>query len=79
MGRADRHGPLSKYCTGLLLPGESKSVEPMAARVASADVSAKHQSLPHFLAKAPWDETELLARVREQVLPLMEKIATIRA
>jgi SRSO17 transposase len=36
VGHADRHGPLSEYCTGLLLPGERKSVEPMAARVAPA-------------------------------------------
>jgi SRSO17 transposase len=25
VGHADRHGPLSEYCTGLLLPGERKS------------------------------------------------------
>jgi DDE superfamily endonuclease len=31
---ADRHAPLKNYCTGLLLPGERKSVEPMAARLA---------------------------------------------
>src|ERR1019366_3619091 len=29
---ADRATPLKSYCTGLLLPGERKSVEPMAAR-----------------------------------------------
>ena len=31
IGHADRAGPLRDYCTGLLLPGERKSVEPMAA------------------------------------------------
>jgi len=30
-GHADRVVPLKNYCTGLLLPGERKSVEPMAA------------------------------------------------
>jgi SRSO17 transposase len=34
LGHADRRGPLRAYATGLLLPGERKSVEPMAARVA---------------------------------------------
>jgi SRSO17 transposase len=34
-GHADRHVPLKNYCTGLLLPGERKSVEPMAARLAA--------------------------------------------
>jgi SRSO17 transposase len=31
---ADRVEPLKSYCKGLLLPGERKSVEPMAARLA---------------------------------------------
>ena len=79
VGHADRHVPLGEYCTGLLLPGERKSVEPMAARVAPAEVGAKHQSLHHFVAKAPWDEAELLASVRAFVLPVMAKTAPIRA
>jgi SRSO17 transposase len=37
-GHADRRTPLKNYCTGLLLPGERKSVEPMAARLAPANV-----------------------------------------
>ena len=32
LGHADRVGPFRSSCTGLLLPGERKSVEPMAAR-----------------------------------------------
>jgi len=35
---ADRVEPLKSYCKGLLLPGERKSVEPMAARLAPDDV-----------------------------------------
>src|SRR3954471_25091155 len=31
IGHADRAGPLRDYCTGLLMPAERKSVEPMAA------------------------------------------------
>jgi SRSO17 transposase len=34
LGHADRVEPLKDYCAGLLLPGERKSVEPMAAIVA---------------------------------------------
>ena len=33
-GHADRVVPLKNYCTGLLLPGQRKSVEPMAAGLA---------------------------------------------
>jgi len=79
IGHADRHGPLTAYCTGLLLPGDRKSVEPMAARMAPDEVGAKHQSLHHFVAKAPWDEAELLTAVRTFVLPKIEKHAPIRA
>jgi hypothetical protein len=31
IGHADRVGPFRDYCTGLVMPGERKSVEPMAA------------------------------------------------
>ena len=79
IGHVDRHGPLASYCTGLLLPGERKSVEPMAARIAPDEVGAKHQSLHHFVAKAPWDEAELLSAVRTFVLPKIAKDAPIRA
>jgi DDE superfamily endonuclease len=45
LGHADRIGPLRDYCTGLILPGERKSVEPMAAKTAPARTAAQHQSL----------------------------------
>jgi SRSO17 transposase len=72
-GHADRHAPLKNYCTGLLLPGERKSVEPMAARLAPDNVRRTHQSLHHLVADAPWDDEEMLAEVRRYVLPTMEK------
>ena len=46
LGHADRKGRLVGYCTGLLLPGERKSVEPMAARFDPAQVPSLHQA-PH--------------------------------
>src|ERR671933_70484 len=64
LGHADRRAPLRAYATGLLLPGERKSLEPMAARVDPARVGAAHQSLHHFVAKAAWDDDALLAAVR---------------
>ena len=51
IGHADRVGPLRDYCTGLLLPGERKSVEPMAAQTAPARTAAQHQSLLHFVGQ----------------------------
>ena len=56
LGRADRGAPFQSYCAGLLLPGERKSVEPMAARVEPQRVQAAHQSPHHFVAKADWSD-----------------------
>jgi SRSO17 transposase len=79
LGRADRAQPLEDYCTGLLMPGERKSVEPMAAVVAPAHVSAKHQSLLHLVSHAAWSDEAVLAKVRELVLPAIEARGKIEA
>jgi SRSO17 transposase len=44
-----RWAPL--YMEGLLGPGERKSVQPMAARIAPAD----HEQLHHFIATSAWE------------------------
>src|SRR3954467_11111928 len=72
-GHADRSGRLRSYCTGLLLPGERKSVEPMAARLAAENVRRMHQSLHHVVADAPWSDAEVLRAVRDHVLPAMQR------
>lgn len=79
IGHADRAGPLHDYCTGLILPGERKSVEPMAARTAPGRTSAQHQSLLHFVGVAPWSDEAVLGKVRELVLPAIEKHGPIEA
>jgi len=70
-GHADRDVPLKNYCTGLLLPGERKSVEPMAARLAPDNVRRMHQSLHHLVADAPWSDEAVLDAVLDSVLPAM--------
>jgi SRSO17 transposase len=79
IGHADRVRPLHDYCVGLMLPVERKSVEPMAARTAPARTSAQHQSLLHFVGKGQWSDEKLLAKVRELVLPGIERHGAIRA
>lgn len=71
LGHADRHEGLADYCRGLMLPMERKSVEPLAAHVDPYHVSAKHQSLHHFVAKSEWSDESVLARVQDWVLPRM--------
>ena len=79
IGHADRMVPLHDYCTGLLLPGERKSVEPMAALTAPARTAAKHQSLLHFVAIAPWSDEAVLTQVRQMALPKIEARGAIEA
>jgi SRSO17 transposase len=73
LGHARRAASARAYCTGLLLPGERKSIEPMAARLDPAHVQAKHQSLHHVVAQAKWDDAALLAAVRAEVMPVIER------
>lgn len=71
LDHADRERPLRAYLTGLLLPGERKSVEPMAALVDPRHVRKLHQSMHHLVANAPWDDQAVLRLAREQVLEQM--------
>ena len=79
IGHADRAVPLRDYCTGLLAAEGRKSVEPMAAVTAPAEVSAQHQKLLHFVANAPWSDERVLAKVREVVVPAIECHGPIEA
>lgn len=79
IGHADRAVPLHDYCVGLLLPAERKSVEPIAALTAPAQTAAKHQSLLHFVANAPWSDECVLTKVRQIVLPEIERLGAIEA
>jgi len=78
-GHADRAVPLKSYCTGLLLPGERKSVEPMAARLAPDNVRRMHQSLHHLVATAPWDDESVLEQVRSYALSGMKTKGPVQA
>jgi SRSO17 transposase len=79
VGHADRREPLRAYLTGLLLPGDRKSVEPMAARVDPGHVRARHQSMHHFVSTAPWDDAAVLAVARDWALEQMERHAPVGA
>ena len=79
LGHADRAGPLKDYCTGLLLPGERKSVEPIASIVAPARVAAEHQSLLHFVGQSAWSDKAMLVKVRELTAPAFEAQGGVEA
>ena len=55
LGRRDRRAWAGTYVRGLLLDGERKSVEPMAARLGKSD-----QALQQFVSQSPWPAAALL-------------------
>jgi SRSO17 transposase len=79
IGHADRARPLRDYCTGLMMPCERKSVEPIAAVTAPERTAAQHQSLLHFVGEGRWSDEKVLAKVREMVLPVIERAGPIEA
>ena len=79
IGHADRAKPLRDYCLGLMMPCERKSVEPMAAITAPERTAAQHQSLLHFVGEGKWSDEKVLAKVRELVLPKIERHGPIEA
>src|SRR5687768_15554207 len=54
------------YLKGLILPGERKSIEPMAARVAPGDT----QQLHHFVSTSPW----LTAPLGEELVKAADRL-----
>jgi SRSO17 transposase len=72
LGDTRRVGPLTSYCTGLLLPAERKSVEPMAAMTAPRRTAAQHQSMLHFVGQGDWSDDAVMARIRAHALPAIE-------
>src|SRR3954447_21812168 len=73
--KAQRHwAPF--YLKGLILPGERKSIEPMAARVAPADT----QQLHHFVSTSPWGTTPVedeLVRTADRLVGGLDAVLVI--
>ena len=59
------------YCLGLLLPGERKSMEPIAARLDPEHVQACYSSIQRLITDSVWDHQVLLDAVRTHCLPLV--------
>jgi len=79
LGHEDRRQPAQWYLKGLMLPGERKSVEPMAARVDPRHVRARHQSMHHFVANADWDDVAVMRMARDLVLESLERHGPVAA
>ena len=69
MGRSERQHWARVYVQGLLLDGERKSIEPMASRIAGADV----QALRQFVGQSPWAVEEVQRRLAHKVVDLLSE------
>ena len=79
LGDARRYAAMVSYCTGLLLPSERKSVEPMAALTAPMRTAAQHQSLLHFVGQGDWSDEAVMERIRAYTIPQIERHGAISA
>jgi SRSO17 transposase len=69
LGRSERRAGAALYVAGLLLPGQRKSIEPMARRLA---VDA--QRLQQFITDSPWEEAGVWRAVRQEVVERLEPL-----
>jgi SRSO17 transposase len=69
MGRTERREALGAYVTGLLLDGERKSIEPMAARLVddASEIQAMRQRLQQAVVVARWADDEMCARLARKL------------
>jgi SRSO17 transposase len=69
MARSERRHWARVYVQGLLLDGERKSIEPLAARIPGADV----QALRQFVGQSPWAVEQVQRRLAHKVVDLLSE------
>jgi len=69
LGRSERRVGAALYVEGLLLPGQRKSIEPMAQRLGT-----DAQKMQQFITDSPWEEAGVWQAVRREVVERMEPL-----
>jgi SRSO17 transposase len=69
IGRSERRESAALYVQGLLMPGQRKSIEPIAQRL-----GVDSQKLQQFLSDSPWQEQRVWQALRREVIPAMEPL-----
>ena len=69
LGRRERVANLGHYVTGLLLDGDRKSIEPIAARLVDRpdEIEGMRQRLQQAVTVATWSEQEVFRRLARKV------------
>lgn len=69
LGRSERRRAATHYVEGLLMPGQRKSIEPLAARL-----GVDSQSLQQLVTSSPWDEEAVWRSIRQELIPHLEPL-----
>jgi len=69
LGRSERRQAATYYVEGLLMPGQRKSIEPMAARL-----GVDSQRLQQLVTSSPWSDDRLWSVIRQEVIPHLEPL-----
>ena len=69
IGRSERRESAALYVQGLLMPGQRKSIEPIAQRL-----QVDSQKLQQFVSDSPWQESHVWRAIRREVIPAMEPL-----
>ena len=63
LGRSERRVAATRYIEGLLLPGQRKSIVPMAERL-----GVDSQSLQQFVTDSPWSDEAVWRAIRQETI-----------
>lgn len=69
LGRSERRDGAALYVKGLLVPGQRKSIEPMAQRL-----GVDAQRLQQFITDSPWEEAGVWRAIRQEVVERLEPV-----
>jgi SRSO17 transposase len=69
LGRSERRESAALYVQGLLMPGQRKSIEPMAERL-----RVDSQKLQQFISDSPWPDRHVWQSIRREVIPVVEPL-----
>jgi SRSO17 transposase len=69
LGRSERRAGATLYVEGLLLPGQRKSIEPMAERL-----GVDSQKLQQFITDSPWEAQPVWDAIRREVVGSLEPL-----
>jgi len=69
LGRSERRRAAAHYVEGLLMPGQRKSIEPLAARL-----GVDSQVLQQLISSSPWSDESVWTAIRQEVIPHLEPL-----